>query len=152
MTDFVGDLLDSCQRRRVSKLSLAAALAAAAVSLTAFSATEARAGYAPFCPPQAFSSQLISANGRCASGLFYTMTQVQSSRTNGSGVQHCAVGKQSAGGLGGNVLEPTCNGLQTNYTGCSFDARTGYATQINQSASAHLYFGYASYGTGECLT
>lgn len=118
-------------------LVLAAAFAFAAL------VQPAHATITNFCPP--FPSQvLINANDRCASAQFNYLTQVFAELSNGSGVDHCAVGKQYSGGLGNNVISPVCGTGQLQQTAC-VSPRVGYATIVNRSASAHFYKGYAQY-------
>jgi hypothetical protein len=110
----------------------------------AFGPSAASANSTYFCPPVQASQVLISGNGRCASAQFYYLTRVEAITVNGDGVDHCAVGKQDAGGWGANVIDPGCGTGSAQFTPC-VTPRVGYATIVNRSTSAHYFRGVAFY-------
>ena len=132
----------NCSSGWRSSLGLAVVVAVFVVALLA--TPSAQAAQTNFCPPVYGSQVLISGNDRCASALFYSLTRVAAYTSNGNGVDHCAVGKQNAGGGGLNVIEPACGTPQFVQTAC-YSPRQGYATIVNRSSSAHYFFGIANY-------
>lgn len=124
---------------------LAAGLFGATMASSAFPASSP-AAVNNFCPPVSGSQVLISANGRCVSARYYYLNRVTAVLSNGSGVDHCAVGKQYSDGSGANVIEAACGTAQTVRTAC-YSSRSGYATIINRSNYAHYYYGTATYSS-----
>jgi len=129
---------------------LAATVTCLAAALSV-SAGDASAGYGPFCPPSGFpNSVTISGSSRCVHGTYHPVVQqVQAVTYNGGGVSHCAANKQYSDGGGGNQgIPPACGTAQYQLTGCHAGG-PGYATIINQSTSAHKFWGRFAYS--DCL-
>src|SRR4051794_19587907 len=143
-------------RRSVNHLALAGAVTLAVLSLaTLFPASgfngeaQASTGYSCFCPSNPCASQgykLVGGNDRCVSGHFNGVTRVQFYTKNGDGVSHCAGAKSNADGSGSNALPFTCTTAKAAITPL-YSCRQGYATGLNQSASAHYFYGIANWNT-----
>jgi hypothetical protein len=83
---------------------------------------------------------------RCVSGHFNGVTRVQFYTKNGDGVYHCAGAKSNSDGSGSNVIPFTCTSARGAITPL-FTCRPGYATGLNQSSSAHYFYGIANWDT-----
>jgi hypothetical protein len=129
-----------------------AATAGFFVAVIAGAATpSSQANFAYFCPQNYGGAVLLTAQGtsgdHCVSAHFYTLRQVLSVLTNGSGVDHCAVGKYNSDGSGSNAIPAGCGTAHLIYSACSPYTVDGYAKMTNESASSHYYSGEAGYGS-----
>jgi hypothetical protein len=110
---------------------------------------QATAGSSCFCPAQPCATQgrvLVGGNKRCVSAHYNGLTRVHWFTFNGPGVYHCAGAKSNRDGSGSNVIPFVCTSERRALTPL-YHCRPGYATGLNESSSAHYFFGYTNWDT-----
>jgi hypothetical protein len=127
-------------------VAVIAALATSAMSSNGFvGAQPAHATEGYFCSNKSLAA---GSRGRCSFPQVL-LSQVWSWSIDGTGIAHCAIGKQNDDGSGGNSIEPSCGPARTQATACVGGAY-GYPYIINQSSATHNFDGRVGYN-GECV-